>query len=159
MSVSCETLCSRQQILDVCHRCGARGQVVGRQTLESLLTLEARLRLGEGAHFFDPSPHCEIVYFSNEPESYFTKADLRVRVGIKESAPPVTICYCFGHTVESARAEIHATGQSTIAARIGKEIQAGYCACETKNPSGRCCLGEVNKVVKKLFGDLTLNPT
>ncbi|MBI4474654.1 MAG: hypothetical protein HY646_18430, partial [Acidobacteria bacterium] len=51
-------------------------------------------------------------------------------------------------------AEIQATGQSTIAARIKKEIQAGNCACEVKNPSGRCCLGEVNKLIKKLLVEL-----
>jgi hypothetical protein len=36
-------------------------------------------------------------------------------------------------------------------AEITKEIQAGRCACEVKSRSGRCCLGEVNNAVKKLF--------
>jgi len=27
-------------------------------------------------------------------------------------------------------------------------VKAGRCACEVKNPSGACCLGEVNKAVK-----------
>lgn len=151
---SCCNGSGRELGVDICRRCGTRGQTVEWQTLESLLTPEARLRLANGLHFFDPSPACEIVYFSNEEKSYFTKADLCVRVGIKESEAPIPICYCFGHTVESARAEIQATGKSTVTEQITKEIRAGSCACEVKNPSGRCCLGEVNKAVKKLFVEL-----
>lgn len=149
----CSTSGCREQGFHICGHCGTQGQPVERQTLESLLKVEARLRLTNGAYFFDPSPDCEIVYFSHQEESYFTKADLLVRVGIKEGEAPIPICYCFGHTVESARMEIQATSQSTVAARITKEIQAGHCACEVKNPSGRCCLGEVNKAVKKLFAE------
>ncbi len=150
---SCQTAA---RPVDVCRQCDARGHSVPRQTLESLLIPEALQRVEAGTYFFDPSPDCDVVYFSNERESYFTKRDVRIRVGIKESEPPIPTCYCFGHTVESARAEIQATGQSTVAAEITKEIQVGHCACEVKNPSGRCCLSEVNQAVKKLFSRLIL---
>ena len=150
----CNTSCGIEKGVAVCRYCGNRGQTVLRQTMESLLKPEALSRLHEGDCFFDTSPDCEVVYFSNEHASYFTKTHVRVRVGIKETEAPIPICYCFGHTVESARAEIEATGRSTVAARITKEIQAGNCACEVKNPSGRCCLGGVNKVVRKLFSEL-----
>ena len=146
--------CDIEKREDVCGWCGAQGHTVPRETLESLLTPTAFKRLQPGSYFFDASPDCEVMYFSNERESYFTKRDLRVRVGIKESDPPIPICYCFGHTLESARADIQATGRSTVAAEITKEIQAGRCACEVKNPSGRCCLGEVNKAVKTLLSEL-----
>jgi hypothetical protein len=135
----------------VCRRCGNRGRAIPKHTVESLLKPEALSRLYEGDYFFDESPDCEIVYFSNKRASSFTKTDVRVRVGIKETQAPIPICYCFGHTVESARAEIEATGKSTVAARITREIRAGNCACEVKNPSGRCCLGEVNKAIKVLL--------
>ena len=153
MHSCCAGSCATEKPSDVCQRCGARGQTVPRETLEALLTCHAHARLKPGAYFFDPSPECDIVYFSNEQNSYFTKQDLRIRVGTKESQPPIPLCYCFGHTLESARLEIEATGQSTVAAQIAKEIQAGNCACEVKNPSGRCCLGEVNKAVKQLLAE------
>ena|SRR5437867_5682886 len=153
MHSRCGSSCEIEKPVDICNQCGARGQKVGRETIEALLTPEAVKRLEAGAYFFDSSPDCEVVYFSNEHNSYFTKVDGRIRVGIKESEPPISICYCFGHTVESARAEIQATGRSTVAAEITKEIQAGHCACEVKNPSGRCCLGEVDKAVRKLFSE------
>ncbi len=40
-------------------------------------------------------------------------------------------------------------GQCTIPARIAAEIRAGRCACAIKNPSGACCLGEVNRAVEE----------
>src|SRR5881296_462714 len=153
MHSCCGSPCEIEKPADVCQRCGTHGQPVARETLEALLTPDALARLQGGPHFFDRSADCEVVYFSNENDSYFTKRDLHVRVGIKESDPPIPICYCFGHTMESARSEIQATGRSTVAARITKEIQAGNCACEVKNPSGRCCLGEVNEAVRQLLRD------
>ncbi len=151
MHSCCRSSCEIDKRADTCQRCGARGQTVGRKTMERLLTPAVLKRLKPGSYFFDASPECDIVYFSNEDDSYFTKRDVRIRVGLKEPGPPTPICYCFGHTLESARAEIEATGRSTVAARITEGIQAGNCACEVKNPSGRCCLGEVNKAVRKLF--------
>ncbi len=59
------------------------------------------------------------------------------------------LCYCFEVTRADVRREVAETGQSTIPARIQSEIRAGRCRCEVKNPSGACCLGEVNKVVKE----------
>jgi len=147
----CDSTCDTEKNADVCDRCGARGHTVPREALESLLTPTALKRLQPGSYLFDASPDCDIVYFSKDSDSYFTKRDLRVRVGIKESEPPIPICYCFRHTLESARAEIQVTGRSTVAAEITKEIRARRCACEVKNPSGRCCLGEVNKAVKTLL--------
>jgi len=150
MSDCCATSCNVNQASNICRRCGSKGQSVQRITLESLLEPAARARLGEGDNFFDPSPECDVVYFSEDQDSYFTKDDLSVRVGIKETEPPVPICYCFGHTVESARQEILETGRSTVVARIKNEIKAGNCACEVKNPSGQCCLGEVTKAVNAI---------
>jgi hypothetical protein len=40
-------------------------------------------------------------------------------------------------------------GQCTIPARIAAEIRAGRCACAIRNPSGACCLGEVNRAVEE----------
>jgi hypothetical protein len=147
----CKTSPEAARDLAVCQRCHKRGQTVPRQTMESLLTPEALTRLHNVNYYYDASPDCQVVYFSNEQASYFTKGDIRVRVGIKETAAPTPICYCFGHTVESARAEIEASGRSTVAAKIAEEIQNGNCACVVKNPSGRCCLGEVNRTIQILM--------
>jgi hypothetical protein len=135
---------------DRCRRCGEKGRRVLRETMASLLKPEALERLADVPYHFDRTPHCEVVYFSNETGSYFLKHDLTVRVGLKETEAPIPLCYCFGHTAESVRDEIVATGRSTVAERITTEVQAGNCACEVKNPSGRCCLGDVNRAVQRI---------
>jgi hypothetical protein len=140
--------------VDHCRRCGSKGRPVSRKTMQSLLLPEAVVRLEDGPYHFDASPDCDVVYFSNQTDSYFDKNALAVRVGIKEKEPPVPICYCFGHTADSAREEIVRTGRSTVAQRITQEIRAGRCACEVKNPSGSCCLGEVNRVVGRIRTEL-----
>ena len=135
---------------DRCKRCGEKGRRVLRETMESLLKPEALERLAHVPYDFDRTPECEVVYFSNEAESYFYKEDLTVRVGLKEREAPIPLCYCFGHTAESVRDEILASGRSMVAERIAAEVRAGNCACEIKSPSGRCCLGEVNRAVQRI---------
>lgn len=144
---------SPAQIADsaICGACGNKARKVARITVEHILRSERRNEIGDTQYHFCAEPTCDVVYFSNETEQYFTKKDVRARVGIKETQDPITICYCFNHTLASAREEIARTGRSTAASSITAEIKAGRCACEVKNPSGRCCLGEVNKAVTALL--------
>ncbi len=57
--------------------------------------------------------------------------------------------YCFGWTPERIFEQIRQSGHSTAVQEISAKVKARECACDIKNPSGRCCLGNVNKVVKK----------
>jgi hypothetical protein len=135
----------------ICQACGNKAKKVERLTVEHILKGEHQSEIKETQYYFCGAPNCEVVYFSNETGQYFTKADVRVRVGLKEKEDPIPICYCFGHTLASAREEIARTGRSTVVASITAETQAGRCACEVKNPSGSCCLGEVSQAVKALL--------
>lgn len=76
---------------------------------------------------------CEIVYFG-EDGSRILQAQLRTRVGSKQASGDALLCYCYGVTVDDARND-PAARDFVIA-----ETRLGQCACETRNPSGRCCL-------------------
>jgi hypothetical protein len=91
---------------------------------------------------------CPVVYHAGEVQ--LEKSDLRVPVNFKEKNYQGPVCYCFNHTVASIRAERQSSGRSSAAEMITKEIQASRCACEVKNPSGTCCLGDVIRIVKAL---------
>lgn len=134
----------------LCRRCGEKARSVLRETMESLLKPEARARLADEPYFFDRTPSCGVVYFSNEAESYFHKDELTVRVGLKETASPIPLCYCFGRSTESVREEIVATGCSTVVERIIAEVKAGHCSCEVKHPSGKCCLGDLHAAIRQI---------
>lgn len=102
-----------------------------------------------GSFNFCRTAKCDVVYF-NERGVVLVKADVRQRVGLKETKDPVPLCYCFGFTEAMVREEIRATGRCTIPRRIAAEIKAGNCACEIRNPQGSCCLGNVNAAVKRV---------
>ena len=133
-----------------CLKCGQTGRLVVRQTMLQLLKPELIDRMEESHYRFCSNPDCRVVYFAESVDSTFTTDDLLVRVGLKEREDPIPICYCFGYTVASARDELARTGRSTVVASITAEIKAGRCACESNNPSGSCCLGDVSKAVKEL---------
>jgi hypothetical protein len=76
-----------------------------------LLTPEAQQRLTPAAHLFCETPDCPVVYFAPDDGSVFHKPDLTVRVGIKETEPPIPLCYCFGFTREMLWSELAHNGQ------------------------------------------------
>ena len=103
-----------------------------------------------GTYSFCAVRECPVVYFEEQGSHRFTRDDLRVRVGVKESCDPIPLCYCFGFDESHMRDAITRTGRTTIPARISTLIREGLCACESRNPAGVCCLGEVNRAVKRL---------
>lgn len=137
-----------------CPRCGTRGRRVASVTVRSILKPEFRAAVREEAGYrFCASPVCDALYFDAAGRSA-SKVDATVRVGLKEIIDPVPLCYCFGFTRADVRAEIATTGACTIPARITAEVKAGRCACEVKNPSGTCCLGDVRKAVTEALADV-----
>ena len=116
-------------------------------------------RAGEGEYRFCADPDSRVVYSTEGGGPCFTTDDLRVRVGLKERGDPVPLCYCFGFDERDAREEIARTGQCLIPQRITALIRQGMCACLERNPSGACCLGEVNKAVKRLLAGAVEAPS
>lgn len=51
------------------------------------------------------------------------------------------VCYCFAITGE--RADAASFGY------VRERVLAGGCACEVKNPSGKCCLPELREAVAR----------
>jgi hypothetical protein len=103
-----------------------------------------------GTYSFCSARDCPVVYFDEQGSHRFTIDDLRVPVGVKASDDPIPLCYCFGFDEKHIRDEISLMGTTAIPARISRLIREGLCACESRNPAGVCCLGEVNKTVRNL---------
>jgi Zinc binding domain len=103
-----------------------------------------------GTYSFCTARECPVVYFESQHGLVFTVDDLRLRVGVKVSGDPIPLCYCFGFDESHLRDEIVRTGKTTIPEQISRLIHEGLCACETRNPSGVCCLGAVKKVAEQL---------
>src|SRR5712671_6540015 len=127
---------------------GARSKQVDILTVKSLVR-QLPLGMPNTQYYFCEAPGCDAVYFPLDAQApTFRRGDLIVRVGRKETADPIAVCYCFGFTRKDIQREIVKTGRSTILGRIMTEVKVGNCACEMKNPSGKCCLGDVTRTVK-----------
>ena len=61
------------------------------------------------------------------------------------------ICHCFKYTESDIEADIIKHRKSTIEERIKAKKKAGGCQCVTKNPKGVWCLGDVHRVVGKVY--------
>ncbi len=126
----------------VCPSCGARGKAVALLTVKTLLRPAALRRLVPDAAFrFCPTPACDVVYHSKTQR--FSAEDLGVPVFQKSPGQEAPVCYCFGYTQGSV-----ADGADRKAAilEIGRLVKEGLCSCETRNPQGSCCLGNVASV-------------
>lgn len=134
-----------------CWSCKGTSRPVTRKTV--LLMVKSELLDGvlEDEYRFCSDPNCPVVYFTGSGRRAFETSDLRVRVGLKEKVDPIPLCYCFDFEEADAREEISQTGTSTIPQRIAALIKQKMCACPARNPSGACCLGEVNKAIKRLL--------
>lgn len=131
-----------------CPACGAPGRPVGAPTLRAILGPARAGQLQAVEQRFCRTPSCAIVYYGADGRAV-SKGEVPVRVGLKEPHDPIPLCYCFGFSRADVRAELASGGPCTIPDRIAALIQAGRCACEIKNPSGACCLGEVNRAVQE----------
>jgi len=110
---------------------------------------EKRAAIIDEPYYFCGAPECDIVYFADAPLHYFGKEDLTVRVGVKETEAPIPVCYCFDFTERDIIEDVKQHGEGRIFREISRNVKAGLCACEIKNPSGRCCLGNVQEAMKK----------
>lgn len=133
-----------------CPACGVEGKAVKPVTLRSLLQPYLHAVVRDEVYRFCARPECALVYFGADGSQTFTRADLTVRVGLKETEGPRPLCYCFNHSAESIREEWTRSGKSTVLESIKAELKAGTCHCEITNPGGGCCLGDITKEVKGL---------
>jgi len=115
-----------------------------------MLKSELLERAMHGNYSFCSTRDCSIIYFEDKGGHQFTVDDLRIRVGLKVNDDPIPLCYCFGFDERDIRDEIQRTGNTSVPEKVSSLIRESLCACETRNPSGMCCLGELNKTTNRL---------
>lgn len=133
-----------------CSHCAGASRFVTKKTMLLMLKPIFFERVGDGQYYYCANFDCDIVYFPETQGLAFYTSDLRVRVGAKERENPKPLCYCFGFDESDFRDEIARTGKTEILGRIAELLKQGMCACEARNPSGACCLGDITKTVKRL---------
>lgn len=131
-----------------CPMNGARSKQVDLLTVKSLVR-QLPLAMPDTQYYFCEVRGCDVVYFGLDSGApVFRRQDLLVRVGAKEAESPIPVCYCFGFTRKDIEDEIRTMGKSAIMERVSLEVGAVRCACEVENPSGKCCLGDLARIVQ-----------
>jgi len=95
----------------------------------------------EQKYYFCDDPDCDVVYFGING-SVINKSQLRTVIGKKEKDENTLVCYCFG--VSKALAAQNAD----IKTYVTQQTKEKNCACEVRNPSGRCCLKDFPKQIQ-----------
>lgn len=88
---------------------------------------------GSQRDFFCADPACAAVYFADDGSILLT-SPLRTQIGVKQVSDDSPWCYCVGVT----RADF--PDQPATKDFVITQTMAGLCSCDTRNPSGRCCL-------------------
>ncbi len=160
--LTCRTLGHEAESAEptACPRCGEVGHPVREATIRALLKPGFAESLSGVERMFCRTLSCEVLYYDLDGH-IVEKGAATVRVGPKETEDPVPLCYCFNFSRADIESEVAKTGGSTIPERIAAEVRAARCFCETKNPSGACCLGDVNRAVKnaKVFARIVTRLT
>ncbi|CAN5705975.1 MAG: copper chaperone Copz family protein [Pyrinomonadaceae bacterium] len=142
--------CANEISDQLCTNCESQSRPVSRKTVLLMLKPHLLEEAMTGTYSFCSTRGCPVVYFEEQGSHRFTTDDLRIPVGMKAKIDPIPLCYCFGFDESHIRDEISCSGATTIPDRISMLIREGLCACESRNPAGVCCLGEVNRAAKRL---------
>jgi len=138
-----------------CPKCGNEGTSVKPLTLRALLNDDFVDNVADAEYRFCHATDCDVVYYGNGQT--FTKSQLNVPVGIKETTGERPLCYCFGHSVASIKRELQTKGHSDALDDIRRKMENPGCRCETENPSGLCCLGSVTKGITTAQEELEMS--
>jgi hypothetical protein len=121
-----------------CPTCQQLAVSVSKRTMMQHIKDVWDYRFSDEPYYFCHTPDCDVVYFTESGES-LRKDAVRTRIGIKEQDDSALICYCFG--VSKAVAATNKAAKEFVI----KQTRESSCACETTNPSGRCCLKDFPK--------------
>ena len=140
MSDCCSSSCESSKVAKKrpCPRSGKSGSLVSTTTIQHHLKHPWHWQAKNQAYYFCDDPSCEVVYFA-EDNSVIEQSELRTTIGIKAQHADDLICYCYGVSLQQAKEN------TEIKAFVVSMTKQSSCACETRNPSGRCCLKDFPK--------------
>jgi hypothetical protein len=123
------------------HICPVNGKLYGQVSLSTIKhhIKNPWLRGFTGQkYYFCSDPDCNVVYFGQD-NSVIETTEVRTKVGIKEKSEKAIICYCYGISKSDAKSN------PLIRSFVIGETKEQRCACESRNPSGKCCLSSFPK--------------
>jgi len=81
---------------------------------------------------------------------YFSASDIIPKSGLRAFQPNLDamLCHCFDISESVYRAALANGSAEAMKAFVVQQTKDGLCACESRNPSGRCCLASFRQMEK-----------
>lgn len=122
-----------------CPECGIACLSVAMKTIWHQVQYPDNQYIPVGDYAYCANPKCLVAYFSLLKR--IPKSNLNVFKGGQDAM----LCYCFDISTGAYQCAIQTNESVAIKAFVVQQTKAGICACDIKNPSGRCCLGDFKK--------------
>jgi len=139
MSCSCCNTTTKKGRLS-CPTCGQNCFPVSPQTMLHQLQFPENQRLAEGDYAFCANRDCSTGYFS--PSAMIPKAQLRAF----QPGQTAMLCHCFDISEAVYRTALDDGTAESIKQFVVQQTKQKLCTCESRNPSGRCCLGKFKEM-------------
>jgi hypothetical protein len=123
-----------------CPNCGALSQLVSLQTVLHQVKFPQNRQLKTEPYYFCATLDCFIGYFSVVDQ--ITQQNLIANSPIKINL----LCYCFDISIDDYQSALVNHTSKIIKDFVTDNTKKGRCACEIKNPSGRCCLTQFKQL-------------
>ncbi len=126
----------------VCPACSQNCFPVSRQTILHQVHFPANQGIVEGDYAFCTNRDCHIGYFS--ASDMIPKKSMRAFQGDQEAM----LCHCFDISESDYRTALADGNAGAIKGFVVQQTKDKLCACESRNPSGRCCLSSFKRMEK-----------
>ena len=143
MSCACCHNSPKQRRMN-CPACDQVCLPVSMQTMRHQVQAPDNRHIVDGDYAFCANRDCSVGYFS--ASATIPKAILRAF----QPAQPAMLCHCFDISEAAYRAALAGGTAAAMKAFVVQQTQAKQCACEARNPAGRCCLAAFKQMEKAL---------
>jgi hypothetical protein len=121
-----------------CPVCDQAAAKVGLVTLLHNIKSPWLKQIADQSYYFCESADCQVVYFGLDGVKY-TLDQIRIPPGQKQTDSDKVLCYCFDVKLYDYQQ------QPAIKDFVVEQTKLSRCACDSRNPSGRCCLKDFPK--------------
>jgi len=125
-----------------CPACAQRCVPVSRQTMLHQVQFPRNQNLTEGDYAFCPNHDCIAGYVS--PSAMIPKTYMRAF----QPGKTAMLCHCFDISEAAYRTALAGGTAAATKDFVVQQTKAGLCSCESRNPSGRCCLASFRQMEK-----------
>jgi len=125
-----------------CPACGQSALPVSLQTMLHQLQTPLNQQISDGDYVFCANSTCDAGYFSA------SDTILKTKLRAFHAGQQTMLCHCFDISEAVYRSALTDGTAEAIKAFVVQQTKAKLCACESRNPSGRCCLASFKQMEK-----------